>query len=142
MGTMKRIYTERQMHGKSLARFARSEREAIRAITRNSEALLSYLAEEAAPKPTAGGVALSSIWLGSVYTGNMPERAGIYVVVDTVTETRDIVKLVHYNNQWMIFRVGQSQEIQLSAYNKSTFHWFLLHELGPDDMKFVRKELP
>lgn len=142
MGIMKRLNTERKMHGNSLARFAPGEREAMRAITRSSEALLSYLAEEAAPKPSAGGVALSSIWLGSIYTGDKPERAGMYVVVDTVSECREVVKLARIEDRWVVFRLGQGHETSLTAYNRPAFHWFLLLELGPDDMTFIRKELP
>lgn len=143
MGFMKRIATEFQSHpGKSLARFAPSERQAIRALTRSSEALLEYLAAEAAPKPTAGGVALSSIWLGSVYTGGKPERAGLYYVIDTVNESREVVRLTLIGNNWVIFRMGQAKEMPLLSYNKPAYHWFQMLDLSPDDMTFVRKELP
>lgn len=142
MGVMKRIKTELTMN-KSLSRFAPGERAAIRSLIRTSEGLLRFMAEEAAPPPTAGGFALDDVFARVTYTGLKPERAGNYMVVDLVSETEELVHLFRDQSQtWMVLRPGDARQEPLNDFNRKHHRWFRLAELGEDDLAFIRKDLP
>lgn len=142
MGVMKRIATELVMN-KSLSRFAPGERAAIRNLIRTSEGLLRFMAEEAAPPPTAGGFAMDDVFVRVVFTGFKPERAGVYMVVDLVSETEELVRLfLDQSKTWMVQRPGDARQERLDDFNRKHHRWFRLAELGVDDLAFIRKDLP
>lgn len=143
MGLMKRINTAMTLHRTSLQDFAPDERKAIRAILRDEESLRQYQASKTAPVPTAGGQALCGVSLGAIYTGNRPEKAGLYYVIDTVAEYIQSVTVSRSDTgTWRVGVVGHSDMAPLDNFNRQTYHWFLLLELTPDDFELIGSELP
>lgn len=143
MGAMKRLATEFQLHtGRSLARYQREEQKVWRSLEAGSDSLLRMEQEARAPVPTAGGKELAELSLKLIFTGNKPDKAGRYMVVDLVCDTMQFLTLYHSGEgQWRVWVLQNSSSDSLEFFNENHYRWFFISELSSEDLDFIRKEL-
>lgn len=86
---------------------------------------------------------MDDVFVRVVFTGFKPERAGVYMVVDLVSETEDLVRLfLDQSKTWVVQKPGDARQERLDDFNRKHHRWFRLAELGEDDLAFIRKDLP
>jgi hypothetical protein len=133
---MKSLYTETRAN-KSLARFSLDERTALRSILRFDALVNAAKLEASKPAPEAGGVERGELYLKLNATGRRPTKAGLYFVIDTVSETRNVLKVEYTDGGWRVRLAGDCNVRALEGYNKPHYVWFAIPDLGSEDCKLA-----
>lgn len=87
-----------------------------------------------------GHSTLADVNLKLEYVGNVPLESGLYFVVDTATQNRNMVRVVVGSGVTMIAtRLGESRPESLASFNREEYRWFRVPCFDSADMVEIRK---
>ena len=137
MGAMKLVNGWTRI-SRSLVHLAPEDRAAVNLLLKHEALVRAAELEMRQPQPEAGGCAGDNFGLHLTSTGGMPTQAGLYLLIDTCSDTRTSVQVVNIGaKQWRVRCLGDATLHRLEDYNRRYYSWFFIADLTSTDAKMA-----